>query len=401
MDHLYLCPCHFGLEAVLKRELTDLGLNIVRVEDGRVFFEGDAAAAAKANIFLRTAERVQLVIGEFDASAFDELFEEVKALPWDEFLPVDANFFVSKAYSVKSKLFSPSDIQRITGKAVVEAMKRKHRLTIFPKSGASFPIRVAIIKDHVTVSLDTSGESLHKRGYRKLRSAAPISETLAAAIIMLTPWKEDRILVDPFCGCGTIPIEAALIGRNIAPGISRSFAGEEYPFIPSRIWNSAREEAKSLIVRDRKMAIEGYDIDNDIMTAARQNAAAAGVLDTIHFQTRDMRALSSSHQYGFIITNPPYGERLGPDTRTREVEGSGSNIKRVSKSDDNSGLPALYKDMGEVFGKLKNWSYFFVTSYDKAQESFGKKADKNRKIYNGMIKTYLYEYYGPKPPKKQ
>ena len=397
---MYLCPCHFGLEAVLKRELAGLGLTVTRVEDGRVFFEGEPLAAARANVFLRTAERVQLVMGEFDATTFDELFEGVKALAWDEILPVDANFFVSKAYSVKSKLFSPSDIQRITGKAVVEAMKRKHRLTIFPKSGASFPIRIAIIKDRVTVSIDTSGESLHKRGYRRMRSAAPISETLAAAIIMLTPWREDRILVDPFCGCGTIPIEAAMIGRNIAPGVSRSFAGESYPFITASMWATAREEAKSLAVPDRKMSIEGYDIDSEIVAAARQNAAAAGVLDTIHFQARDMRALSSSHQYGFIITNPPYGERLSPTTAGSDIKGTKSAAKTVMSDADIKELPALYKDMGEVFGKLKNWSYFFVTSYDKAQESFGRKADKNRKIYNGMIKTYLYEYYGPKPPKR-
>ncbi|MBO4762649.1 MAG: class I SAM-dependent RNA methyltransferase [Lachnospiraceae bacterium] len=397
---MYLCPCHFGLEAVLKRELAGLGLTVTRVEDGRVFFEGEPLAAARANVFLRTAERVQLVMGEFDATTFDELFEGVKALAWDEILPVDANFFVSKAYSVKSKLFSPSDIQRITGKAVVEAMKRKHRLTIFPKSGASFPIRIAIIKDRVTVSIDTSGESLHKRGYRRMRSAAPISETLAAAIIMLTPWREDRILVDPFCGCGTIPIEAAMIGRNIAPGVSRSFAGESYPFITTSMWANAREEAKSLTVPDRKMSIEGYDIDSEIVAAARQNAAAAGVLDTIHFQARDMRALSSSHQYGFIITNPPYGERLSPTTAGSDIKGTKSAAKTVMTDADIKELPALYKDMGEVFGKLKNWSYFFVTSYDKAQESFGRKADKNRKIYNGMIKTYLYEYYGPKPPKR-
>ncbi len=397
---MYLCPCHFGLEAVLKRELAGLNLAVTRVEDGRVFFEGDPIAAARANVFLRTAERVQLVMGEFDATTFDELFEGVKALAWDEFLPVDANFFVSKAYSVKSKLFSPSDIQRITGKAVVEAMKRKHRLTIFPKSGASFPIRIAIIKDRVTVSIDTSGESLHKRGYRKMRSAAPISETLAAAIIMLTPWREDRILVDPFCGCGTIPIEAAMIGRNIAPGISRSFAGESYPFLPAATWANAREEAKSLAVPDRKMSIEGYDIDSEIVAAARQNAAAAGVLDTIHFQARDMRALSSSHQYGFIITNPPYGERLSPSAAGSDIKGTKSAAKTVMSDVEIKELPALYKDMGEVFGKLKNWSYFFVTSYEKAQESFGRKADKNRKIYNGMIKTYLYEYYGPKPPKR-
>jgi len=378
LEYDFLCPCHFGLEAVLKREITQLGYTISRVEDGRVFFKGDADAAARANVFIRTAERVLLVMGEFKARTYDELFEGVKALPWEEVLTVDANFFVSKASSVKSALFSPSDIQRITGKAVVEAMKRKHRLTIFPKSGASWPIRVSINKDVATIAVDTSGESLHKRGYRKLRSAAPISETLAAAIIMLTPWRDERFLIDPFCGSGTIPIEAALIGRNIAPGMKRPFTGENYGIFPNKLWKAARDEAASLIRRDVKCPIEGYDIDPEIIKCARANATAAGVADTIHFQCRDMRELSSSHHYGFIITNPPYGERL-EDAKT---------------------LPALYKDMGEAFGKLRDWSYFFITSYDKAQENFGRKADKNRKIYNGMIKTYLYEYYGPKPPKK-
>ena len=379
MQFNLVCPCHFGLEAVLKREITDLGLEITRVEDGRVFFKGDESAIARANMFLRTTERVLMVVGEFTATTYDELFENTKALDWPELMPQDANFYITKASSVKSKLFSPSDIQRIMGKAVVEAMKRKYRLDYFPKSGAEYPIRTTINRDLVTVTIDTSGESLHKRGYRKMVAKAPISETLAAAIIMLTPWKRDRLLVDPFCGSGTFPIEAALIGANIAPGIARSFAGEKLAFIPKTTWQQARTEAKDLVIPDAGMTLQGYDIDAEVLTAARANAKLAGVDKYIHFQQRDMRDLSSQKQYGFIITNPPYGERL----------------------EEKEALPALYKAMGEAFGKLQNWSYFFITSYEDAQKYFGRKADKNRKIYNGMIKTYLYEYYGPKPPRQQ
>ena len=379
MQFNLVCPCHFGLEAVLKREITDLVLEITRVEDGRVFFKGDESAIARANMFLRTTERVLMVVGEFTATTYDELFENTKALDWPELMPQDANFYITKASSVKSKLFSPSDIQRIMGKAVVEAMKRKYRLDYFPKSGAEYPIRTTINRDLVTVTIDTSGESLHKRGYRKMVAKAPISETLAAAIIMLTPWKHDRLLVDPFCGSGTFPIEAALMGANIAPGIARSFAGEKLAFVPKATWQQARAEAKDLVIPDAGMTLQGYDIDAEVLTAARANAKLAGVDKHIHFQQRDMRDLSSQKQYGFIITNPPYGERL----EEKEV------------------LPALYKAMGEAFGRLQNWSYFFITSYEDAQKYFGRKADKNRKIYNGMIKTYLYEYYGPKPPRQQ
>ncbi len=378
MQYNLVCPCHFGLEAVLKREITDLGLEITRVEDGRVFFTGDESAIARANMFLRTTERVLLVVGEFTATTYDELFENTKALNWPELMPADANFFITKASSVKSKLFSPSDIQRIMGKAVVEAMKRRYKLDYFPKSGVEYPIRTTINRDLVTVTIDTSGESLHKRGYRKMVAKAPISETLAAAIIMLTPWKRDRLLVDPFCGSGTFPIEAALIGANIAPGIARNFAGEKLAFIPKKTWTDARTEAKDLVIADAGMSLQGYDIDAEVLKAARANAKLAGVDQYIHFQQRDMRELSSPKQYGFIITNPPYGERL----------------------EEKEALPALYKAMGESFSHLTNWSYFFITSYEDAQKYFGRKADKNRKIYNGMIKTYLYEYYGPKPPKK-
>lgn len=379
-DYKLVCPCHFGLEAVLKREISELGYEIASTEDGRVYFGGDASAIARANTFLRTTERVLLVMGEFTATTYDELFEGTKALAWEELLPEDANFYVTKASSIKSKLFSPSDIQRIVGKAVVEAMKRRYHVTCFAKSGAEYPIRVTINKDRVTISIDTSGESLHKRGYRKMVSKAPISETLAAAIIMLTPWKRDRLLVDPFCGSGTIPIEAAMIGRRIAPGMNRSFAAERFPFVPQTVWHDARIEARDMIIPGTgDMTLQGYDIDGDIIKAARQNAKMAGVDDCIHFQQRDMRELSSQKQYGFIITNPPYGERL----------------------EEKAALPYLYKAMGEAFTGLQNWSYFFITSYEEAEKHFGRKADKNRKIYNGMIKTYLYEYYGPKPPKRE
>ncbi|MBO4506422.1 MAG: class I SAM-dependent RNA methyltransferase [Lachnospiraceae bacterium] len=378
MQFNLVCPCHFGLEAVLKREISDLGLEITRVEDGRVFFKGDETAIARANMFLRTTERVLMVVGEFTATTYDELFENTKALDWPELMPQDANFYITKASSVKSKLFSPSDIQRIMGKAVVESMKRKYRLDYFPKSGAEYPIRTTINRDLVTVTIDTSGESLHKRGYRKMVAKAPISETLAAAIIMLTPWKRDRLLVDPFCGSGTFPIEAALMGANIAPGIARSFAGEKLAFVPKATWQQARTEAKDMVIADAGMTLQGYDIDAEVLNAARANAKLAGVDKYIHFQQRDMRELSSQKQYGFIITNPPYGERL----------------------EEKEALPTLDKAMGEAFGKLQNWSYFFITSYEDAQKYFGRKADKNRKIYNGMIKTYLYEYYGPKPPRK-
>ena len=366
------------MEAVLKREILALGLNIIRVEDGRVYYEGDEKDIARANIFLRTTERVLLMAGEFTAHNWDELFDNVKALDWPSLMPAAANFFVTKAASIRSKLFSPSDIQRIIGKAVVESMKTKYHLEYFPKDGADYPIRVTLNKDRVTVSIDTSGESLHKRGYRRLTAKAPITETLAAAIIMLTPWKADRLLVDPFCGSGTFPIEAALIGANIAPGVNRSFAGEHQAFTPRQIWDEARSEARDLEKRDVTMSIQGYDIDGEIIKAARQNAHLAGVDEYIHFQQRDMRDLSSAKQYGFIVTNPPYGERL----------------------EEKEALPHLYKAMGEAFGRLQNWSYFFITSYEDAEKAFGRKADKNRKIYNGMIKTYLYEYYGPKPEKK-
>ncbi len=375
----YISPCHFGLETVLKRELMDLGLEITKVEDGKVSYTGDENTCARANMFLRTTERVLLKIASFQAETFDELFEKTKALPWDEYLPRDAKFWVAKANSVNSKLFSPSDIQSIMKKAIVERMKQKYKQDWFEESGSSYPLRVTILKDEVTVCIDTSGESLHKRGYRKLASKAPITETLAAALIMLTPWNKDRILVDPFCGSGTIPIEAAMMGAGVAPGINRTFLAEAYRGLyPENIWTQARQEAMDLVKKDAQMIIQGFDIDGDIIKAARQNAKLAGVEQFIHFQQKPLRELSSSKRYGFIITNPPYGERL----------------------EDKKELSALYKEMGQVFGALDSWSYYIITAYEEAQKYIGKQADKNRKIYNGMMKTYFYQYLGPKPPKQ-
>ena len=376
----YIAPCHFGLEAVLKKEVWDLGYDVVKVEDGKVFFEGDAEAGARANVFLRTAERVLLQVGSFTAKTWDELFEGTKALPWEEYLPVDARFWVAKAASVKSALFSPTDIQAVMKKAIVERLKSRYHLNIFPESGAAYPIRVVLMKDEVTAAIDLSGDSLHKRGYRKLVSKAPITETLAAALLMLTPWKAGRILVDPFCGSGTFPIEAALIAANIAPGMNRNFTAEAWKnLIPEKYWNEAKEEARDLVLLPEDCDIQGYDLDGEIVKAARDNARAAGVDGMIHFQQRDVAALSHPKKYGFIVTNPPYGERL----------------------EEKAALPALYRTFGERFRALDSWSAYVITAYKDAERDMGLKAAKNRKIYNGMMRTHFYEFPGPKPPRRK
>lgn len=374
-----IAPCHFGLEAVLKREIMDLGYEISQVEDGKVTFYGDEQAVAYANMFLRTAERILLKVGQFSACTYDELFENTKALPWEEYIPANGKFWIKKASSIKSKLFSPSDIQSIMKKAMVERLKKKYKKEWFEEDGASFPVRVSLMKDVVTVAIDTTGVSLHKRGYRKLQSKAPISETLAAALIMLTPWKKDRILVDPFCGSGTFLIEAAMMASNIAPGINRSFLAEDWKeLIPRKHWYDALEEAQDLVDANLDMDLQGFDIDGEVVKNARENAAAAGVDHLIHFQQREVAKLRHPQKYGFIITNPPYGERL----------------------EDKKMLPDLYRQIGQVYQGLDSWSMFLITSYEDAERYIGRKADKNRKIYNGMIRTYYYQYLGPKPPKK-
>ncbi len=376
----FIAPCHFGLEAVLKREITDLGYEIVKVEDGKITFAGGPDAIARANIFLRTTERILLKVGSFHATTFDELFEGTKALPWEHFIPQDGRFWVTKATSIKSKLFSPSDIQSIMKKAMVERLKQTYGLNRFPETGNSFPVRVTIMKDEVAVGLDTSGDSLHKRGYRQATVKAPITETLAAALIMLTPWNRDRILVDPFCGSGTFPIEAAMIGARIAPGMNRSFTAEAWThLIEKHYWYDAIDEAEDQILRDVTMDIQGYDINPDAIKAAMANARMAEVDHLVHFQQRPVQQLSHRKKYGFIITNPPYGERL----------------------DSRDEMPALYHDIGEAYRGLDNWSMYLITAYDQAERYIGKKATKNRKIYNGMMRTYFYQYLGPKPPRKK
>lgn len=374
-----IAPCHFGLESVLKREVLDLGYEISVVEDGRVCFWGDAQAIADANVFLRTAERILLKVGSFKAETFDELFEKTKALPWEDYIPKDGKFWVTKAASVKSKLFSPSDIQSIMKKAMVERMKMKYHMERFPEDGASYPVRVFFMKDIVTIGIDTSGVSLHKRGYRQMTVKAPITETLAASLIMLTPWHKDRILVDPFCGSGTFPIEAAMMAANIAPGMNRSFTAESWDnIIPKKAWYDAADEANELVDTTVEVDIQGYDIDPEAIKAARQNAKDAGVDHLIHFQERVVKELRHPKKYGFIITNPPYGERL----------------------EDKKDLPEIYSQLGESFRRLDSWSAYMITSYEEAERWFGRKADKNRKIYNGMLKTYFYQFQGPKPPRR-
>ena len=374
-----IAPCHFGMESVLKREIMDIGYDITEVADGRVTFFGDEEALCRANVFLRSAERILIKIGSFHAETFEELFQGTGQLPWEDYIPANGKFWVAKAASVKSKLFSPSDIQSVMNKAMVERLKAVYKVNWFEEDGASFPIRVFLMKDEVTVGLDSTGESLHKRGYRKLTAKAPIAENLAASLIMLTPWNKDRILVDPFCGSGTFPIEAALMAAGIAPGMNRSFTAQTWPhIIGGQTWKDTIEEAKEGVDLTVRPDIQGYDIDDHMVSIARENAKLAGVEKLIHFQRRGVEELSHPKKYGFLITNPPYGERL----------------------QEKQEMPALYRTIGERFRALDSWSLYMITAYENAEQDIGRKADKNRKIYNGMMKTYFYQFLGPKPPKQ-
>ena len=374
-----IAPCHFGLEAVLKQEIIDIGYDVTLVEDGRVTFLGDEEAIARANIFLRTAERILITVGSFQAETYEELFQGTKKLNWEDYIPKEGKFWVAKAASIKSKLFSPSDIQSVMKKAMVEKLKEKFHIEWFSETGESYPVRVFLMKDLVTVGLDTTGESLHRRGYRKLVAKAPIAENLAAALIMLTPWNKDRILVDPFCGSGTFPIEAALMAANIAPGMNRSFLSEHFDqLVAKRNWYDSMDEARDMVDLSVDVDIQGYDIDPEMVRISRENAKLAGVEGLIHFQKRSLDELSHPKKYGFIISNPPYGERL----------------------EEKEDMPALYRKIGERYRNLDSWSMYLITGYEQAEADIGRKADKNRKIYNGMMKTYYYQFLGPKPPRR-
>lgn len=372
--------CLFGLEAVLKNEIKKLGYPLIKVEDGRVTFAGDALAICRSQIWLRTAERVLLDIGTFEARTFDELFEGIKALAWEKFIPQDGKTWVSKVASLQSKLFSPSDIQSIAKKAIVERMKSVYGMTWLPETGIEMPLRIIIKKDVVYVGLDLSGESLHKRGYREQAGKAPISETIAAAMILLSPWRVDRVLADPFCGSGTIPIEAAMIGANIAPGLNREFIAENYKhLIAPKCWMEAVDEANAAIREDVQLQIQAFDLDFRILKVARENAALAGVDQYIHFQERDVADYRSNKKFGVMITNPPYGERM----------------------EDEDSVKGIYRTLGDVYRLLEGWSLMAITSYEDFERHFGKNADKKRKLYSGMLKTNIYQYMGPKPPRVQ
>lgn len=368
----------FGLESIVADEVRKLGFEDVIVSNGRVEFKSDISGIPKANLWLRTADRVKLKIGEFKVTTFDELFEKTKALPWFDWIPVDGEFPV-EGKSVKSTLFSVSDCQAIVKKAVVESLKNKYKVSWFNEDGAKYKIEVALLKDIATLTIDTSGVGLHKRGYRDWIGQAPLKETMAAALIMLSRWNPDRLLIDPFCGSGTIPIEAALIGQNIAPGMNREFASEKWPVIPRQLWRNARAETHDLANYDQKLNIIGTDIDGDIIKVARRNAYEAGFEDEIHFQQLPVSEFSSKKKYGVIICNPPYGERLS----------------------NTCGIEELYKDMGQVFSVLDTWSYFILSPNEMFEKFFNKKASKKRKLYNGNIKVDYYQFYGPLPPRQK
>lgn len=372
-----IATCIFGLESVVSRELKKLGYTEQTVQNGRVLFEGDELAICRSNLWLRSAERVLLKVGSFEAYSFEELFENTKKLPWPDFLPKDAEFPV-EVTSINSTLFSVSDCQAIIKKAVVEKMKQKYRIDWFEETGPRFKIEAALLKDYVTISIDTSGVGLHKRGYRKLTGEAPLKETLAAAMIQISRWRDSRVLLDPFCGTGTIPIEAALIGRNIAPGIKREFISQTWPNIPKKLWENARNEAYDMEKKDISLSIRGSDINESVMSQARYHSRQAGVEQDIHFQRMPVKDIKSSHKYGFIICNPPYGERLGEE---QEVE-------------------ALYMQMGKIFNAFDTWSFYVLTSNQQFEKLFGRRADKKRKLYNGMILCNYYQFFGPPPPKR-
>jgi putative N6-adenine-specific DNA methylase len=377
LDKIHLIATSaFGLESVVGRELKKLGYDDQAVENGKVTFSAPISAIPHTNLWLRSSDRVLLKMGEFRAVTFDQLFEKTKALPWEDWIPEDAEFPVD-GKSIDSTLFSVPDCQAIVKKAVVERLKQKYKKEWFGETGSKYKIQVALLKDMATLTIDTSGVGLHKRGYRKLTGGAPLKETMASAMLQISHWKWDRILIDPLCGSGTIPIEAALIGLNIAPGLKRTFDAENWPVISKKLWQNCRTEAMDLIEKNRELRIHGSDIDEEAISLARYHAKQAGVETKIHLQRMDVKDLRSRYKYGIIISNPPYGERLG------------------EKSD----LDVLYKQMGQTFSALDSWSYYILTSHPDFEKIFGKMSDKKRKLYNGRILCNYYQFFGP-PPKR-
>lgn len=366
----------FAMEAVVARELEELGYDDLTVENNQVSFKADEEAIARCNLWLRVADRVRLVMGRFTATSFEALFELTKSLPWEDWLPANACFPV-QGKSVKSQLFSVSDCQAIVKKAIVERLKQKYQKQWFPEDGPLFPVEVALLKDVVTLTLDTSGEALHKRGYRQLVSQAPLRETMAAGLINLSFWNADRPFLDPFCGSGTLPIEAALMARNIAPGLKRDFAAEHWPRLPKKLWQRVRQDATDAIDSECQVEIMGTDIDGEILKAARQNAERAGVLSDIHFQQMPVSEVRSSKHYGVMITNPPYGERLS----------------------DRQTVGQLYRELAETLKPLETWSYYILTAFPEFERAFGHRADRRRKLYNGDLLCQYYQFYGPRPPR--
>lgn len=368
----------FGLEAVVRRELEDLGYKNIQVENGKVNFKGDYKAIAETNLWLRVADRVLWKLGEFKALSFEDLYRETYKLPWDEILPEDANFIVN-GKSVKSKLFSISDSQSIVERAIVDKLQTKYKdVNWFTKSGKRYSIEVSLLKDIATITIDTSGDGLHKRGYRAEQGEAPLKETLAAALVLLSFWNKDRFLVDPFCGSGTIVIEAAMIARNIAPGLDRSFDAENWEIIDKEIWKEARKQAFQAIDYKSNLNILASDIDVKAVDRAIRNAENLGLEEDIAFVTKDFMDLTLKDEFGVLITNPPYGERLG---ESQEVIN-------------------MYKNLGNKFSKLGTWSEYIITSDKKFEKHYGKKADRKRKLFNGRIEVDYYQYYGPRPPRK-
>lgn len=368
----------FGLEAVVKRELQDLGVEDIQAYNGYVEFRGDEAAIARTNLWLRTADRVLVKVGQFPARTFDELFEQTKALPWGDLLPRDANFPVN-GRSIQSQLSSVPACQSIVKKAIVESLKPRYRMETFPETGPRYTLEVSLHKDEAMITLDTSGDGLHKRGYRKLTAQAPIRETLAAALVLLSRWGPHRPFADPLCGSGTIAVEAAMIGANVAPGHKRSFASQHFPWMENRIWGEARQEADAKHQRKADFAVFAGDVDKDVLSLAEYHARQAGVGPQVRIVQQDVAKFRPETDYGCIVTNPPYGERLWEEREVRR----------------------LYQSMGRSFAQLPTWSKFIITSYPEFERAFGAKADKKRKLYNGRIQTNYYQYLGPLPPRKR